>query len=202
MSKRCLGCKRLLPLDSFWKSIYTKDGRNTRCSDCRIEIAKEWFAKHPCYLKDRYWMDIEKSRKNGREEARRSREKDPVKYREGRRNYANKKYKNSQEFRKQIRERSQRWEKSNREVVRQIVRNKRARRYGAKGKCSKDQWMERVEYFGWRCWMCHALLTSETLTADHVIPIFRGGTNWPSNLRPACGGCNSSKGAKLPCELS
>lgn len=32
---------------------------------------------------------------------------------------------------------------------------------------------------------------------DHVIPLSKGGTNWPSNIVIACKTCNRSKGAKL-----
>jgi 5-methylcytosine-specific restriction endonuclease McrA len=34
-------------------------------------------------------------------------------------------------------------------------------------------------------------------TIDHVIPLARGGTNYEGNLAPACGSCNSSKGARF-----
>jgi 5-methylcytosine-specific restriction endonuclease McrA len=31
---------------------------------------------------------------------------------------------------------------------------------------------------------------------DHVIPVSKGGTGWPANLRPACGRCNLAKSAR------
>ena len=34
-------------------------------------------------------------------------------------------------------------------------------------------------------------------TVDHVVPVALGGTHALSNLRPACGRCNSSTGASL-----
>ncbi|MFD6469381.1 HNH endonuclease [Streptomyces goshikiensis] len=41
------------------------------------------------------------------------------------------------------------------------------------------------------CSLCNA---RPATTADHVIPLSRGGTNDISNLRPACAPCNFSRG--------
>ena len=49
--------------------------------------------------------------------------------------------------------------------------------------------MERVKFYGGRCYYCGA--AADTL--DHRIPICRGGTNLPANLVPACRSCNSRK---------
>lgn len=67
------------------------------------------------------------------------------------------------------------------------------RRRTANGTCSPAQWEARLTYYGYRCWMCGAPWEH----MDHVIPIVRGGSNWPANLRPACQPCNSRKGARL-----
>tara|TARA_R110000823_G_scaffold315088_2_gene445707 strand:+ start:1076 stop:1774 length:699 start_codon:yes stop_codon:yes gene_type:complete len=53
---------------------------------------------------------------------------------------------------------------------------------------------ERWEMFGGRCWMCGC----EATCTDHVKPLNAKGADLPSNLRPACKPCNSSKGAKWP----
>lgn len=55
----------------------------------------------------------------------------------------------------------------------------------------------RWEMFGGKCWICGKPAT----TTDHVIPLSRGGSHWPSNLRPACLSCNSSKQSKKPSEM-
>jgi len=48
-----------------------------------------------------------------------------------------------------------------------------------------------------RCYRCGVLLTVETVTADRIIPGCKGGTYRRSNIRPACGRCNSSTGGAL-----
>jgi len=72
-------------------------------------------------------------------------------------------------------------------------RLKHARRRSAVGVCTKQQWLARVEYYGWRCAYCRIVLTMSTLTMDHAIPVSRNGAGWPSNLVPACKFCNSKK---------
>jgi hypothetical protein len=50
------------------------------------------------------------------------------------------------------------------------------------------------EKTGNRCLCCGA--TDVRLTADHVLPLSRGGSNGIENIQPLCGSCNSAKGAK------
>ena len=46
------------------------------------------------------------------------------------------------------------------------------------------------------CWYCNCVLTEETSSLDHVLPVSRGGSDCPQNLVAACRRCNSSKGNK------
>lgn len=62
----------------------------------------------------------------------------------------------------------------------------------APGFCTSQQLADRIAYFGARCWVCGGASNQ----VDHVKPLAVGGSNWPSNLRPICGPCNSRKGAK------
>jgi 5-methylcytosine-specific restriction endonuclease McrA len=48
-----------------------------------------------------------------------------------------------------------------------------------------------------RCYRCPKLLNFDTITVDRIIPGCKGGTYRRNNIRPACGPCNSSTGAKL-----
>jgi hypothetical protein len=44
------------------------------------------------------------------------------------------------------------------------------------------------------CFRCDALLTTKTMTVDRILPGAHGGTYVKSNVRPACGSCNSKGG--------
>jgi 5-methylcytosine-specific restriction endonuclease McrA len=47
------------------------------------------------------------------------------------------------------------------------------------------------------CNYCRAPLTFEDATADHVVPLSRGGRNRRSNTVIACRSCNSEKGSEI-----
>lgn len=64
-----------------------------------------------------------------------------------------------------------------------------ARKKNAPGRASVEQLEGRWAYYDGLCWMCG----DPANEWDHVIPLAGGGSNWPSNLRPACRHCNSRK---------
>lgn len=45
----------------------------------------------------------------------------------------------------------------------------------------------------WRCHYCGRKLNPDTVTADHVIPKSKGGTNWIGNVVASCRKCNGLK---------
>lgn len=78
----------------------------------------------------------------------------------------------------------------NREDARNI---REARMANADGFHTEAQWLARIEYFGWQCRYCAVPLTLSTVTKDHQVAIANHGTQWASNLVPACKSCNSWK---------
>jgi 5-methylcytosine-specific restriction endonuclease McrA len=97
-----------------------------------------------------------------------------------------------------IKQTKRKWEKNNREKCRMKVRRRREREKQIKGYCTYDQWINRMKFYGNRCYYCKI---ETKLTMDHRIPISRGGYGWPSNLVPACLSCNSSKRDKTEKEF-
>src|SRR3990167_9332012 len=93
-----------------------------------------------------------------------------------------------------LRESGDAWRRANPDKVKAYKfisgSRRRAKELRAAGAFTIKQLHARFDYYGNRCAYCRS---DGDLNVDHVIPIARGGTNWPSNLRPACAACNSSK---------
>lgn len=77
--------------------------------------------------------------------------------------------------------------------VRVKRRRRRARERGADGDYSTADVLAGWLAIGRCCTYCERFLDEHEVTADHFIPLARGGSNWPENIVPACGLCNSDK---------
>jgi 5-methylcytosine-specific restriction endonuclease McrA len=87
------------------------------------------------------------------------------------------------------------WRKLNPERRTATEMKRRAIKRAAAGSCSYAQLQARIEFYGGKCWVCR---TAPFESIDHVKPLSKGGSNWPSNLRPCCKSCNSKKRANWP----
>jgi 5-methylcytosine-specific restriction endonuclease McrA len=47
------------------------------------------------------------------------------------------------------------------------------------------------------CYRCRTSLTDTTVTVDRIVPGVAGGRYVRTNIRPACGPCNSETGGRL-----
>jgi hypothetical protein len=98
------------------------------------------------------------------------------------------------------RERAKRWRLENPEKERRlgVIRSscRRARQLQAVGSHTYDQWIEKLNYYGWRCRYCLCPVTEKTAQRDHVIPMAVRPIDWISNIVPACKPCNTKKGAR------
>jgi len=84
------------------------------------------------------------------------------------------------------------------ELIKTIHRNRYAHRKGAQGKYTPNDIEKQFNAQKGKCYWCNRKLTKYHV--DHIIPLVRGGSNWPDNIVIACPSCNTSKGDKLPHE--
>jgi len=104
------------------------------------------------------------------------------------------------------RECNHQWCKKNPDKRREIVRRDGSKRRAAKlkngGEFTRKEFTDLCKVSVWQCTYCGCNLTPETVTADHKIPLSRGGSNDISNITIACVSCNCSKKDKTPEEYA
>lgn len=91
------------------------------------------------------------------------------------------------------------WRKANPNRDRVRNQRRRIRKLQAEGTHTTEDIQRQYQAQKGRCYWCSAKV-GDTYHVDHVIPLSRGGSNWPENLVIACPTCNISKGYKLPHE--
>ncbi len=89
---------------------------------------------------------------------------------------------------------NQQWHKENPEKGRALSAKRRARIHGNGGSFTVEQWKSLCEKYHNKCLACGQV---KPLTADHIIPVTKGGTSWISNIQPLCRECNSAKGTRV-----
>lgn len=93
--------------------------------------------------------------------------------------------------------RTLKWQAENPEAVRAIAHTRRAREAGAEGTHTAEDIKRIGEAQGWKCHWCKKP-TRHCYHVDHIVPLAKGGSNWPSNLAVACPACNLRKQASDP----
>jgi 5-methylcytosine-specific restriction endonuclease McrA len=81
-------------------------------------------------------------------------------------------------------------------------RRQRVKFYGAQGDHTEAEWESLKQACDYRCLGCGL---KEPLTADHIIPLSIGGTDYIDNIQPLCRKCNSGKHASVKyavCDVS
>jgi 5-methylcytosine-specific restriction endonuclease McrA len=201
ITKICTACKRDLPFESYHKHATAKFGLRPKCKDCIHVERTDYYAKNASakreYSREYYAQNAERviqyqaaySQKHRKKIAARSKV-----WREANRDYLKQAKKvDYQRNKKHYLALSRIYTKQNPQYSRAGVIRRRARIANAPGYCSPAQWLARCEYYGFRCYLCHVPLTLKLIRTEHRIPLCRGGSNWPSNLAPACHPCNAKK---------
>lgn len=136
----------------------------------------------------RYAADPEKMRERSREAARRHRER----HGEVRKEYVRQWCEDNREQSNGIKAK---YRKLHPEQGRLDAQRRRCRLAGVEGTYTLDDIVDITKRQKSKCACCRK---KRALTIDHIKPISKGGSNWPSNLQMLCKPCNSRKHAKDP----
>ena len=96
-------------------------------------------------------------------------------------------------YRKKNKKKITQYRKDNPDKYRAYKANRKTRQTKAGGKLTEKQWVEMCALYNNKCVCCHK---RNKLTADHVVPVSKGGTSNIDNIQPLCVSCNSKKGTK------
>lgn len=94
-----------------------------------------------------------------------------------------------------------RYRRENREKVYAWIRARRAQKKKAPGTHTAADIQVIGDRQRWRCAWC-STDCRKAYHVDHIIPLAKGGTNWPDNLCISCPSCNVRKQARLPHEFA
>jgi 5-methylcytosine-specific restriction endonuclease McrA len=86
--------------------------------------------------------------------------------------------------------RNKKYRKDNPEAARARVHKRRSIKAQSGGSYTVTEWKNLCKSYGNRCLCCRK---KTKLTADHIIPIAKGGTSNISNIQPLCMPCNAKK---------
>lgn len=186
--KICGKCKAEKQVTEFYKHSSRPDGLQNYCKSCAASYASNHYLKN----RDRilsYHSDIyAKEKHRFADYYEKNKERIAQYYNENKDRIAAKKVA---------------YRLANPEKCADYDRNRRARETGAEGRHTADDVARIFEKQRGLCANCHAKLFKsgkQKFHVDHIIPLARGGSNWPSNLQCLCPTCNTSKHAKDPIE--
>lgn len=101
------------------------------------------------------------------------------------------------------------WKRKNPDQVNALNNRRRARKISAAGSYTADDVRRIFKLQRERCARCGVLITlrkpgrhsrRRKASVDHIVPLERGGSNFPKNIQLLCHLCNSAKGVRDPIE--
>lgn len=138
--------------------------------------------KYRAFARDWREKNIEYARENSREWARCNRERMRQSAKDWR-------ARNAEHVREKARESYAR----NKDAFKAHARNRKARKKNAEGRHTSSDIKRICLSQGNKCAVCQEKLIKSRTHVDHIIPLSKGGTNWPRNLQLLCQTCNLQK---------
>lgn len=166
--KTCSVCNEDRPFEAFKRDKRRAAGLSAICKSCSMGAAAAWRDVHQDHI-----QAYDKMRDANR----------------------NRPHKPADKERHRLSNRA--WEKANPDKLRTTWRNKRAKRSSAPGTHSIEDIKRILRQQKCKCAYCRASIKAK-YHVDHIVPLAKGGSNWPRNLQLLCVDCNIRKNATDP----
>lgn len=219
--KRCISCSMEYSAtpEHFHRDKTKSDGLDPRCKHCRKDNAHQYFLKNKESILQKNADRRKENPDKATEQARKWAERNPEKRKrivrkwieshrpkiaEAMRNWRkeNKEHylQYDREYNERNRERkranAQRAREKNRDRYRSYQHQYRTRKLANGGSHTAEDIQRQYESQQGCCFWCSVQVTAYHV--DHVIPLSRGGSDYPENIVIACPTCNTSKNDKIP----
>jgi len=196
-NKKCTKCKKIKPLNDFWKHTGHRDGFNSQCKNCckknylknrkkrlnhkRIKRADPEYRKKELLYKKEYRQKNKKAiLKYNKEYC----QKNPEWAKEKARLYY---WRHRDKRMIKIKE----YKVNNRALYNELNRKRRNLKNSLPVTLTEKEWNEILRKYSYRCYYCGE--KAEYLEKEHKIPLSRGGGYTKENIVPSCRGCNAKK---------
>ena len=206
--KKCIKCGRLLVANTinFPRRKDSKDGLRNECKECYKESRRKSGKKYReskngrekiNEYKKKHKEDIASSKKEWYENNKDiSLERSKKHYKENREqklNYQKQYYKDNKnsilEYRKE-------YHKKNPDKAFNSQSKRRSLIEIQENNFTKEQWLEMMEFFDWKCAYSGEKFNNNNRTIDHIVPLSKNGEHKAYNLVPMLKNLNSSKHTK------
>ena len=187
--KKCSYCGKWLVASTvnFKKQKNGKYGLNSKCKECEKKYNKQWREANKDKRRE-YNKQWYQDNRNKKLEYQKQWHQDN---RDKKLEYDKRHYEANPEYYKQY------YQSPKGQVVRFNSHHKRRIKEEQQGTgITKDQWLELMNFFDWKCAYSGETLSKNTRSIDHIVPLNSNGDNMIWNCVPMLRSLNSSKNTK------
>lgn len=191
--KVCFKCGRELPVEQFGKDNRSKDGLYSWCKECKSKYDKQYNEQYYQTNKQYYQQYNQQYNNNHKQQRQQYNKQYNNNHKQEIAQYNKYYYENNKQ--KEQQRHKQYHQTPQGQVVRfngYVKRRKREEEQGAG--ITKEQWLEMMNYFDWKCAYSGILVnTKNNRSIDHIVPLVKGGEHEVWNLVPMDRSLNTSK---------
>jgi 5-methylcytosine-specific restriction endonuclease McrA len=184
--KICTKCKEWRPVTRYIKRIISRDGYDSICNECRNAASRQWRANNKDRVAELNRQFYETNRAERLEYHRQYRQENKSRIKQLMNKFRRERPDYHRNYMRQ-------WAQANPAKIQAYDHARRAFKMGLSDTFSAEEWKDLKARYNYTCLRCGRQEPEIKLTADHVVPISKGGAGTINNIQPLCKPCNSAK---------